>query len=356
MRHAQVDTTVPVSQIGLGTWQFGSREWCYGSTYDSGEAAAIVKRALELGVTLFDTAEIYGGGRSERILGRALRDADADPSTIFLATKIFPALPISPVVEQRALASASRLGARHIDLYQVHQANPIVHDQTTMRGMQTLLEVGIVGHVGVSNYSLARWQRADAALAAAHREALAARDGRDDDADIADWEPDEPAPVVLSNQVHYNLVHREPEAGHVPFAERERRLLIAYSPLAQGFLSARHTVSSRVTGVRSANSLFLRENIEAARPLFATLRDVADAHGATPAQIALAWVIRSPQVAAIPGASSVEQLESNVAAAELRLADDEIAALSAASDAFRPISGWHAAPKLARSIYGSFRN
>ena len=115
-------------------------------------------------------------------------------------------------------------------------------------------------------------------------------------------------------------------------------------------------MSDRVTGVRSANALFLRENLEAARPLFATLREVADAHGATPAQIALAWVIRSPQVAAIPGASSVEQLESNVAAADLQLADDEIAALSAASDAFRPISGWHAAPKLARSLYGNRRN
>lgn len=353
MRHAQVDTKVPISQIGLGTWQFGSREWGYGSDYDEQEAHAIVRRALELGVTLFDTAELYGRGRSERILGRALREADADPDAIFLATKIFPALPIAPVVEQRALASASRLGAKRIDLYQVHQANPVVQDATTMRGMQTLLEVGIVGHVGVSNYSLARWQRADAALATAHREALAAHAGREDD---DHWDPGDPAPVVLSNQVHYNLVHREPEIGHLPFAVRERRLLIAYSPLAQGFLSARHVPSGRVSGVRAANSLFLRDNLEAARPLFGVLHDVADAHDATPAQIALAWLIRSPQVAAIPGASSVEQLESNVAAAEITLADDEIAALSSASDAFKPISGWHAAPQLARSIYGATRS
>ena len=110
MRHAQVDTKVPISQIGLGTWQFGSREWGYGSDYDEQEAHAIVRRALELGVTLFDTAELYGRGRSERILGRALREADADPDAIFLATKIFPALPIAPVVEQRALRRRERCG------------------------------------------------------------------------------------------------------------------------------------------------------------------------------------------------------------------------------------------------------
>src|SRR5512140_599192 len=95
-----------ISAIGLGTWQFGSREWGYGAAYDEGEAARIVRRALELGVTLFDTAELYGFGRSERILGAALRAAGADPATTVVATKIFPVLPVAPVVEQRAVASA----------------------------------------------------------------------------------------------------------------------------------------------------------------------------------------------------------------------------------------------------------
>ncbi|GAB95023.1 aryl-alcohol dehydrogenase-like predicted oxidoreductase [Kineosphaera limosa] len=153
--------------------------------------------------------------------------------------------------------------------------------------------------------------------------------------------------------MQYSLVHRKPERELLPFAQLERRLVIAYSPLAQGLLSARHTSTDRVTGVRAANPHFLPENLDAAQPLFAVLREVADAHDATPAQVALAWVIRNPQVAAVPGASSVAQLKSNVAAADLTLADDEIDALSRASDAYQPLSGWRSVPRVARSIIGS---
>ena len=121
MRYLATGTAKQISKIGLGTWQFGSKEWGYGQPYAEQGANAIVRRALDLGVTLFDTAEIYGYGRSERILGQALGD---DLTSVFVATKIFPVLPLAPVVEQRAVASANRLGARHLDLYQVHQAEP----------------------------------------------------------------------------------------------------------------------------------------------------------------------------------------------------------------------------------------
>ena len=107
MRYRDIGTTRKISKIGLGTWQFGSRDWGYGERYADQVAHAIVRRALELGVTLFDTAEIYGFGRSERILGRAL---GTDRESVFLATKIFPLVPVAPVVEQRAVASANRLG------------------------------------------------------------------------------------------------------------------------------------------------------------------------------------------------------------------------------------------------------
>ena len=109
MRYLDLGTAKKISKIGLGTWQFGSREWGYGERYADQEAHAIVSRALELGVTLFDTAEIYGFGRSERILGRALGES---MESVFLATKILPVLPVAPVVEQRAVASANRLGTR----------------------------------------------------------------------------------------------------------------------------------------------------------------------------------------------------------------------------------------------------
>jgi aryl-alcohol dehydrogenase-like predicted oxidoreductase len=322
MRYLDIGTTQRISKIGLGTWQFGSRDWGYGERYAGDVAPAIVTRALELGVTLFDTAEIYGFGRSERILGQALsghRDA------AFLATKILPVFPVAPVVEQRAVASANRLGTRRLDLYQVHQPNPVVRDGTIMRGMRALQRVGLVGEVGVSNYPLARWRAAE--------EALGTR--------------------VLSNQVSYSLVNRAPERELLPYAATNGRMVLAYSPLAQGLLSGRYDPDHRPANrVRAANPLFLPDNLARAGELIATLREIASAHAATPAQIALAWVIRHPAVAAIPGASTVEQLEHNAAAADIDLTDDQYQALAGAAGAFRPITGAAALPHLARARFG----
>jgi aryl-alcohol dehydrogenase-like predicted oxidoreductase len=320
MRYLDIGTATRISKIGLGTWQFGAREWGYGEDYAGQQARDIVRRALDLGVTLFDTAEMYGFGRSERILGEALGERPESPA--FLATKLLPLLPLAPVVEQRAVASAARLGTRRIDLYQVHWPNPLVSDGTIMRGMSTLQRVGLVGEVGVSNYPLARWQAAERALG-----------GR-----------------VLSNQVPYSLADRAPEKDLLPFAAEAGRIVIAYSPLAQGLLSGRYDRANRPANrVRAGNPLFLPENLDRAGELVGVLREVADAHGAAPAQIALAWVIRHPAVTAIPGASSVEQLESNVAAAEIELSSDEYAALSAASDRFQPVTGRAAVPALIRA-------
>jgi aryl-alcohol dehydrogenase-like predicted oxidoreductase len=319
MRYLATDVGKKISRIGLGTWQFGSREWGYGEGYAGQVAHAVVRRALELGVTLFDTAEVYGFGRSERILGRALGD---ERESVFVATKIFPVVPVAPVVEQRAVASADRLGVRRLDLYQVHQPNPLVRDGTIMRGMRALQRVGLVGEVGVSNYSLDRWQAAEAALGSR----------------------------VLTNQVRYSLVSRSPERDLLPFADSHGRIVIAYSPLAQGLLSGRYDRASLPGNrVRATNPLFLPDNLDRAGDLITALREVADAHAATPAQIALAWVLHHPAVVAIPGASSVEQLESNAIAAEIDLTDQEYDALQAASDRFRPVVGAAAVPRLVRA-------
>jgi len=306
MRYLDVDTAKKISKIGLGTWQFGSTEWGYSQEYADRVARAIVRRALELGVTLFDTAEIYGFGRSERILGKALGE---DAGSVFLATKMFPVMPGAAVVKHRATASANRLGVGHLDLYQVHWPHPLIHDGTIMRGMGALQRAGLIGEVGVSSYSLSRWRTAE--------EALGSR--------------------VLSNEVSYSLVARSPERDLLPFAEAHDRVVIAYSPLAQGLLSGRYDRDSRPTdSVRAASPLFSPDSLDRAGDLIRALRDVADAHSATPAQIALAWVIHHPAVVAIPGASSVEQLESNAAAAEIQLSDDEYEALHMASANFCP--------------------
>ena len=193
-----------------------------------------------------------------------------------------------------------------------------------MPGLRELLDDGRIGAAGVSNYSLHRWQSADTAL------------GR----------------PVVSNQVQFSLAHAAPLDDLVPFAERENRLVIAYSPLAQGLLGGRYTVSNRPGGIRAVNPLFGTENLRRITPLLDLLREVADAHQARPAQIALAWLIGLPRVVVIPGASSVEQLEHNAAAAGISLAADEQAALTAAARAFTPMSGARTAADVVRELVG----
>jgi aryl-alcohol dehydrogenase-like predicted oxidoreductase len=316
---------VRLSAIGLGTWQFGSVDWGYGRGYARTTARDITRRALDLGINLFDTAEIYGFGRSERILGEALGTRRDEA---FIATKVFPVMPLAPVVEQRARASVKRLGTDRIDLYQVHWPNPFVPNGPTMAGMRRLVDDGIVRHVGVSNFGLERWQEADAALG----------------------EP------VLSNQVSFSLAARGPERDLVPFARDNGRIVVAYSPLAQGLLGGRYDADNRPAGIaRRMNPLFLPENLERATGLIETLRDIALAKGVRPAQIALAWVIRRPNVVAIPGASSVEQLESNAAAADIELTPEEDVRLTSAAEHFEPVGGVAMARGLAESLVGSVR-
>jgi aryl-alcohol dehydrogenase-like predicted oxidoreductase len=307
MKYLDVEGIGKVSRIGLGTWQFGSLEWGYGDRYASGAARDIVARALALGVTLFDTAEVYGLGKSERILGEALGD---ERTEVAVASKIMPIAPFPAVIKQRERASARRLQLDRIPLYQIHQPNPVFPDSVIMPGMRDLLDSGDIGAAGVSNYSLARWQRADAAL------------GR----------------PVISNQVQFSLARPSALDDLVPFAERENRVVIAYSPLAQGLLGGKYGPDNRPGGVRTTNQLFGTENLRRIEPLLQTLRAVATDVDAKPAQVALAWLISLPGVVAIPGASSVEQLEFNVAAAEIEISADSLDALTDAARAFQPVS------------------
>src|SRR5262249_24922951 len=244
--------------------------------------------------------------------------------SVFLATKILPVLPVAPVVEQRAVASANRLGAQRLDPYQVHQPNPLVRDGTIMRGMRALQRVGLVGEVGVSNYSLQRWRAAEAAGGG----------------------------PVLSNQVPYSRVARRPEQDLLPYASSHGRVVLAYSPLAQGLLSGRYHPGNRPANrVRAGNPLFLPENLKRAGELLAALREVAAAHSATPAQIALACVIRHPGGAGIPAASGVEQRDHTAAAADIDLTDDQYQALADAAARFRPLTGPAVVTRLARSRF-----
>jgi aryl-alcohol dehydrogenase-like predicted oxidoreductase len=305
MKYLEIDG-VRVSAIGLGTWQFGSREWGYGAAYAAHQAPALVRRALELGVTLIDTAEIYAFGESERIIARGLAAAGPDlAASAFVATKLLPILPLPSIVASRAAGSRDRLEVAAIDLYQLHWPNPIVPARTQAAGLRRVLDAGIARHVGVSNHGLGRWRALEMALRR----------------------------PIISNQVQFSLASPSARWDLVPYAAERGRLVIAYSPLAQGLLSADDPAARR-TGTRRMNPLFRDAALRRARPLRAAVREIAAAHDATPAQVALAWVIAHPNTAAIPGARTLEQLEQNAAAADLVLTPDELVWLTGEAERF----------------------
>ena len=275
-----------VSAIGLGTWQFGEAGWGWGTELDHEEAIRIVHRALELGINFFDTAEVYGNGRSEEILGEALRGRRHEA---IIATKVAP--PLRPDrVMQAARDSLRRLDIESIDLYQLHAPDRSVPLARTMRAIRRLMDEGQVQQVGVSNFDLNQWQEAEAALG---------------------------SPVV-SNQVQYHLLDRCPR-NLLPYAREEGRIVIAFSPLAQGLLGGKYGPGNVPQDLRANFGIFSPDNLRRAPAVVETLRQVGEHHGATPAQVALAWLLLDPQVIVIPGARSVAQLEANAAAADLRL-------------------------------------
>jgi aryl-alcohol dehydrogenase-like predicted oxidoreductase len=301
-----------LSVVGLGTWQFGSRAWGYGREYEDEVAPALVQRALDLGITFVDTAGVYGMGRAERIVGRALRDHHDE---VTVGTKLVPAVPLAGFVSLQARRSAHHLGVRTIDLYQLHVPNPFVSPATTMRSMRPLVESGRVRRIGVSNHSLGRWQASERALGL----------------------------PILTNQVRFSLAWPGASRELVPWAKAHDRIVIAYSPLAQGLLSsgiggadrAEHRRGGRRRGVRLVNPQLSESGRRRAEPLVELVQEIAAAHDATPAQVSLAWLIGHGNVVVIPGARTIEQLEQNAAAADLELTPDEQARLSEAAERFQ---------------------
>jgi aryl-alcohol dehydrogenase-like predicted oxidoreductase len=306
MRYVEADG-LRVSVIGLGTWQFGTREWGYGHEYAHEVAPRLLERAIELGITMVDTAEAYGPGTSEHIIGEAL--ADLDPAVragLTVATKFMPLAPAEPILAREAAGSLRRLQADTLDLYYAHWPNPFVSERRVMQSVRPLVEAGLVRRVGVSNYSLAQWQAAERALR---------------------------SPVV-ANQVPFSLVHPQPAADLVPWAAAHDRLVVAYSPIGQGVLARVGVDVDRPNGIRRVNPLFRGAAAERLLPLQVAVREIARANGATPAQVALAWVIGHPNTVAIPGARTVAQLEENAEAASLQLSDDDRTRLTEASGVF----------------------
>jgi aryl-alcohol dehydrogenase-like predicted oxidoreductase len=293
-------TDVQVSRIGIGAWAWGDRlYWGYGRSYTDDDLRAAFAAALAAGVNWFDTAEVYGFGRSEEILGRFLPSAT---STV-IASKFmpFPWRLGRGGLRDALRGSLRRLGVERIDLYQVHWPMPPVPIETWMDALAEAVQLGHVRAVGVSNYNVDQMRRAHQALA---------RRG---------------VPLA-SNQVHYNLLERSPERSGLLETCRELGVtLIAYSPLGQGLLTGKYSKESPPPGIRAAR---LRGRLREIEPVVAALREIGEARGRPPAQVALNWLICKGALP-IPGAKNAQQAEQNAGALGWRLTDVEVAALDA---------------------------
>jgi aryl-alcohol dehydrogenase-like predicted oxidoreductase len=318
-------TDLRVAPIALGTWSWGDRRyWGYdpGFTPDPDLPRPVEGRfgphdivdafdeAVAAGVDLFDTAEVYGDGASERILGWLAKKRDR---RISIATK-FGLLPGRDArTLPRALeASLRRLEVERVDLYQIHWPD---RDRASidalMASLSQVVAAGKVRAVGVSNFRAGELREAHAALA---RRGVA----------------------LASNQVRYGLLHRAPEVDGVLDACRELGVtLFGYSPLGQGILTGKYGPGRRPPGPRAGHPEFADDNLAAAGRLVGLLGEIGAAHaGALPEQVALAWVVAKGAIP-IVGAKTGEQARANAGALRLHLADDEALALDRASASWR---------------------
>ena len=300
---------VALSPVGLGCWQFSEGAGLGGGYWPAlapDTETAIVGASLAGGVNWFDTAEMYGAGHSETALARALAACGRRPGDVVVATKWFPAFRTAASIGRTIGERLARLAPFGIDLHQIHQPIALASVAAQMGAMADLVDAGRIRTVGVSNFSARRMRMAHRALAARGH-------------------------PLVANQVRYSLLHRRIEVNGVLEAARELGItIIAYSPLAQGVLSGKyHRDASLIRsrpGPRKWLPDFRRRGLEASRPLVDALEAIGAAHGASPSQVALSWLLRrhGDGVVVIPGATTVEQARENATAADLALSRTEM--------------------------------
>jgi diketogulonate reductase-like aldo/keto reductase len=262
-------TSEKVSVIGMGTWMMGTVSSPKGRL----EQVGSLRRGLELGVNLIDTAEYYGDGKAEQLVGEAIKDRKRDD--VFIATKVWPTHLHHDDVLEACDRSIQRLGVRQIDLYQVHWPNPRVPIRETMSAMEKLVRDGLVRHIGVSNFSVDQTRDAQAALTKSE---------------------------LVSNQVEYSLSERAIEKDVLPYCEKEGITVIAYSPLGRG-------------------------NI----PASLIPRSILTKYHLTPMQAALNWVTFKDRVVAIPKSAKREHTEENAGAVSSRLTEEDYKLISSST-------------------------
>ena len=303
-------TDIRISPLGLGTWQWGDRMvWGYGKTHTDSDIHDAFHVSLKSGINFFDTAEVYGKGRSEQLLGACLQEARQSPliAPLVVATKFmpYPWRLWKGTLLTALRASLARLRLERVDLYQIHWPFRPVPIELWANVLADAVAAGLTRAVGVSNYNSAQMLRAHSALS-------------------------KRGVPLASNQVEFHLLNRRVEhEGLLKLCRELGVTLIAYSPLAKGMLTGKYTPQTRPPGIRSY--VFRRARLGKIQPLIQLMREIGKAHdGKSPAQVALNWVIGKGAVP-IPGAKNAKQAQENAAALGWRLAEAEIAALDAES-------------------------
>jgi aryl-alcohol dehydrogenase-like predicted oxidoreductase len=292
-------------EMGLGAWQWGDRVmWQYGRTHSDDDIQKAFEVSLQEGIRFIDTAEVYGSGRSERLLGQFLK---ATEQPVLVATKYFP-LPwrlTKNAVPNALKRSLERIGSESVDLYQIHWPTPLTSVDTLMEGMAICVEKGWTRTVGVSNFNATQMMTAYSALAR-HNIPLAA------------------------NQVHYSLLRREVEKNGLLARCKELGVrLIAYSPLEMGLLSGKYSAENPPAGARGAQYASMLKKLP---PLIKLMTAIGQDHGGkSNAQVALNWTICKGTLP-IPGAKNESQALQNAGALGWRLTDEEVARLDEISD------------------------
>ncbi|HYI60367.1 MAG TPA: aldo/keto reductase [Acidimicrobiales bacterium] len=299
----------PTAPLGVGTWAWGDKAtWGMGG-YDTelteGRIAEAWAASLAAGVTLIDTAEVYGGGESERIIGRLLAADPSARSRVVLATKFIPLpqkLNVKGALRSALLASVERLGVERVDLYQIHGPVSLRSKAALADALAAVVDEGLTSAVGVSNYSSGEMQRIHDTLARA-------------------------GVPLASNQIELSLLRRRPETvGLLAECRRLGVVPLAYSPLGQGRLTGKYSAAQPPPGSRT----FSTHPMEEVDRVVAVLRRLGQAHDRTPAQVALRWIIEKGAVP-IPGAKSAEQATQNAGALGWSLPPGDVAALDAAA-------------------------
>ena len=321
------NTGLLVSEICLGTMTFGGKGfWTAVGNLNQSVADNLVARALDAGVNFLDTADVYSEGLSEEITGRAMRNSGRARTDIVLATKVMGA--VGKGVNDRGAsrghimdgvkASLKRLDTDYIDLYQIHGFDPLTPIEETVRALDDLVRQGHVRYVGVSNW--AAWTTMKA-LGIADRHGWAR---------------------FSSLQAYYTIAGRDLERELVPMMQAEGLGLLVWSPLAGGLLSGKYNrEGDGPEGARRVAFDFPPVNRDRAFDCIDAMRPIADAHGVSVARIALAYVLAKPfTTSVIIGAKTVEQLDDNLAAVDIRLTPEQLAQLDAVSALPAEYPGW----------------